>query len=102
MISNDRIQLNTANPLLAQCTPATGKIQDMNALTEHAAIAAANAQDVSTCHAPDITLRDRLIDAGIEIDTGGDGSVKAWPADVREFLWGDTQSDISAGLEVLS
>ena len=102
MISNDRIQLNTANLLLAQRTPATGKIQDMNALTEHAAIAAANAQDVSTCHAPDITLRDRLIDAGIVIDTGEDGSVKAWPADVREFLWGDTQSDISAGLEVLS
>jgi len=28
--------------------------------------------------------------------------VKAWPADVREFLWGDTQSRISAGLEALS
>jgi hypothetical protein len=27
---------------------------------------------------------------------------KAWPADVREFLWGDTQSHISARLEALS
>lgn len=84
MISNDRIQLNTANLLLAQRTPATGKIQDMNALTEHAAIAAADAQQVSTCNASDITLRDRLIEAE------------------SEFLWGDTRSRISAGLEVLS
>ena len=28
--------------------------------------------------------------------------VKAWPAEVRDFLWGDTQSRISAGLETLS
>ena len=84
MISNDRIQLNTANLLLAQRTPATGKIQDMNALTEHAAIAAADAQQVSTCNASDIALRDRLIEAE------------------SEFLWGDTRSRISAGLEVLS
>jgi hypothetical protein len=120
----------------------------MNALTEHAAIAAADAQQVSTCNASDITLRDHLIEAGTLIDTGEDGmygrsqvfrfgeiwkiaqadselahtacvsfgmerttlalfhhhdlDVKLWPADVREFFWGDTQSHISAGPEVLS
>lgn len=148
MISNDRIQLNTANQLLAQRTPATGKIQDMNALTEHAAIAAADTHQVSTCNAPDITLRDRLIEAGTLIGASEDSmygrghvfhfgeirkiaqadskvphtacvgfgmerttlalfrhhgpDAKAWPANVREFPWGDTQSHINAGLEVLS
>ena len=45
----------------------------MNTATEHAAIAAADAQQASTYNASDITLRDRLIEAGILIDTGEDG-----------------------------
>src|SRR5579863_5228559 len=45
----------------------------MNTVTEHAAIAAADAQQASTYNASDITLRDRLIEAGILIDTGEDG-----------------------------
>ena len=105
MISNDRNQLNTANMLLARRTPATGSIQDMNALTERAAIAAADVQQVSTYNASDLKLRGRLIEAGIVIDTGEDGlhgrDVNAQQADVREFQSGDMPSRISAGLEVL-
>ena len=106
MISNDRNQLNTANLLLARRTPATGSIQDMNALTERAAIAAAYVQLVSTYNASDITLRGRLIEAGMLIDTGESGlnglDVNAWHADAREFQSDKTQSSISAGPGVLS
>jgi len=45
----------------------------MNTVTEHAAIAAAEAQQTSTYNASDVTLRARLIEAGILIDTGEDG-----------------------------
>ncbi len=65
MISNDRNQLNTANLLLTRRTPATGSIQDMNALTEHAAIAAADVQRVSACNASDTTQS--RISAGPEV-----------------------------------
>ena len=47
----------------------------MNTVTEHAAIAAADAEanQASTYNASDVTLRARMIEAGLLIDTGEDG-----------------------------